>query len=78
MPDGLRILIRRSKSDQEGQGQEVAIPRGCRLRPVEAVQAWLAAAAISSGPVFRAVARGGRVSYVLRGGLEATEDTRRT
>jgi site-specific recombinase XerD len=62
VPDGLRILIRRSKGDQEGQGQEVAIPRGYRLRPVEAVQTWLAAAEISSGPVFRAVALGGRVS----------------
>ena len=63
VPDGLRILIRRSKGDQEGQGQEVAIPRGYRLRPVEAVQAWLAAASISDGPVFRAVGRGGRVSH---------------
>ena len=62
VPDGLRILIRRSKGDQEGQGQEVAIPRGYKLRPVEAVQTWLAAAEISAGPVFRAVARGGRVS----------------
>ena len=40
----------------------MAIPRGYRLRPVEAVQTWLAAAEISSGPVFRAVALGGRVS----------------
>ena len=62
VPDGLRILIRRSKGDQEGQGQEVAIPRGYKLRPVEAVQTWLAAAEISNGPVFRAVTRGGRVS----------------
>jgi integrase len=46
VPDGLRILIRRSKGDQEGQGQEVAIPRGYKLRPVEAVQTWLAAAEI--------------------------------
>jgi integrase len=61
-PDGLRVLIRRSKGDQEGQGQEVAIPRGYRLRPVEAVRTWLAAAEISQGPVFRAVALGGRVS----------------
>jgi hypothetical protein len=50
------------KGDQEGQGQEVAIPRGYKLRPVEAVQAWLAAAEISNGPVFRAVALGGKVS----------------
>lgn len=41
---------------------EIAIPRGFRLRPVEAVQAWLAAAEISTGPVFRAVALGGKVS----------------
>jgi integrase len=61
-PDGLRVLIRKSKTDQEGQGQEIAIPRGAKLRPVEALQAWLAAAGIGSGPVFRAVARGGRVS----------------
>src|SRR4029077_2779181 len=62
VPDGLRVLIRRSKTDQPGEGAEVAIPRGYKLRPVEAVQTWLAAAEISAGPVFRAVARGGRVS----------------
>ena len=63
-PDGLRVTIRRSKTDQEGQGQEVAIPRGYRLRPVEAVQTWLAAAEISSGPVFRPVLKGQRVQAV--------------
>jgi len=61
-PDGLRVLIRHSKTDQEGQGQEIAIPRGYRLRPVEAVQQWLTAAEINAGPVFRAVALGDRVS----------------
>ena len=40
----------------------MAIPRGYKLRPVEAVQTWLAAAEISNGPVFWAVTRGGRVS----------------
>jgi integrase len=43
--DGLRVTIRRSKTDQEGAGQEVAIPRGHHIRPVETLQAWLAAAA---------------------------------
>jgi hypothetical protein len=52
------VLIRRSKGDQEGQRQEVAIPRGYRLRPVEAVQTWLTAAEINTGPVFRAVVAG--------------------
>jgi site-specific recombinase XerD len=64
VPDGLRVRIRRSKTDQEGQGAEIAIPRGYRLRPVEAVQTWLAAAEISAGPVFRPVLKGGRVQDV--------------
>jgi integrase len=58
---GLRVIIRKSKTDQEGAGQEIAIPSGGRLRAVEAVKAWLAAAKIESGPVFRSVNRGGRV-----------------
>jgi integrase len=60
-PDGLRVLIRRSKTDQTGEGQEIAIPRGYRLRPVEALQTWLAAAAITEGPVFRSVSKAGRI-----------------
>jgi integrase len=60
-PDGLRVLIRRSKTDQEGQGQEIAIPRGYRLRPVEALQTWLDAAGITAGPVFRSVSKSGKV-----------------
>jgi site-specific recombinase XerD len=65
--DGLRVTIRHSKTDQEGQGQEIAIPRGSRLRPVEAVQAWLAAAGITEGPIFRAINRGGRVGAASLG-----------
>ena len=62
VPDGLRILIRRRQDRPGRAGQEVAIPRGYRLRPVEAVQTWLAAAEISAGPVFRSITRGGRIS----------------
>lgn len=59
-PDGMRVLIRRSKADQEGKGQEVAIPRGTKLRPVAAVQDWLKAAGITGGPLFRRVDRHGK------------------
>jgi hypothetical protein len=59
-PDGLRVLIRYSKTDQEGQGQVVAIPRGYGPQPVETLQTRLTAAEISIGPVFRAVALSGR------------------
>jgi integrase len=59
--DGLRVTIRRSKTDQEGEGHEIAIPHGRHLRPVEAVRDWLAAAGITSGPLFRPVSRSGNV-----------------
>jgi integrase len=32
--DGVWVLIRRSKTDQEGAGQEIAVPRGLKLCPV--------------------------------------------
>jgi integrase len=63
VPDGYRLLIRRSKTDQAGEGQEIAIPRGYHLRPVELVQMWLARAEISTGYVFRKVDRGGNVKH---------------
>ena len=39
LPEGLRITIRRSKTDQERAGQVTAILRGSKLRPVCAVRA---------------------------------------
>ena len=42
----------------------MAILRGCRLRLVEAVQTWLAAAEISTRLVFRPVLKGQRVQAV--------------
>jgi site-specific recombinase XerD len=60
--DGLRVTIRRSKGDQEGMGQIIAIPNGYFIRPCEALRTWLAAAQITTGPVFRAVRLGGIVS----------------
>ncbi len=34
-PEGLRVIIRRSKTDQEGAGATIAIPAGRRLKPVQ-------------------------------------------
>ncbi len=61
--DGVVLQIRRSKTDAEGAGAQVAISRG-RLPgtcPVTALQAWLAQGGISDGPVFRKVNCGGAV-----------------
>jgi integrase len=40
---GLTILVRRSKTDQEGQGREIGIPRSRKSTtcPVTALEAWL-------------------------------------
>ncbi len=59
---GLRIWLGRSKTDQDGDGQLIAIPFGrTRLCPVAALRAWLDLAAISSGPIFRPISRHGRL-----------------
>jgi len=62
--DGLEVTLRRSKTDQEGQGRKVGVPYGGNPStcPVRAVRAWLDAAAIVDGPVFRSVNRHGQVS----------------
>ncbi|GJE45038.1 site-specific integrase [Methylobacterium soli] len=59
--DGIRILVRRSKTDQEGRGMEKAIPHGRFIRPVLLLREWLEAAGITEGPVFRPVSRSGRL-----------------
>ncbi len=42
VPEGLRVTIRRSKTDQEGAGATIAVPAGRRLKPVQHLDAWLA------------------------------------
>lgn len=61
---GLVVYLRRSKTDQEGEGRQVAIPNGSTADtcPVRALKAWLHAASITGGPVFRGVDRAGVVS----------------
>lgn len=59
--EGMRVHVRRSKTDQEGQGATIAIVRGSTTCPVKAVKEWLQAADVAKGPLFRAVAKGGHV-----------------
>ncbi len=60
---GMMVRLRRSKTDQEGEGREVPIPklRGalCALR---ALRAWLNASGIGDGALFRPVNRHGHVA----------------
>lgn len=57
----MQIVIRRSKTDQEAEGQVKTFPRlgDTAICPVAALQAWLDAAKIKSGPVFRRIDRWG-------------------
>ncbi len=61
--EGLIVLLRRSKTDQEGEGRLVGIPYGVSPNtcPVRALEAWLAAANITSGALFRPMRKGSRV-----------------
>ncbi len=54
---GLLLCITRSKTDQEGAGAEIAIPfvENASLCAVRAVRAWIDAAAIVDGPLFRSL-----------------------
>jgi site-specific recombinase XerD len=63
-PEGMRVLIRRSKTDQAGEGYTISVPRGAKLLVVEALEAWLVAGAIRTGPLFRPIGKGGRVNTV--------------
>jgi len=62
-PEGLVITIRRSKTDQEGSGEKVAVALGKSREtcPVVSLREWLSEADISRGPLFRGVDRWGNV-----------------
>jgi site-specific recombinase XerD len=52
--DGIALFLPWRKNDQEAEGTTVWLPAGqTDLCPVKALEAWLAAAAITEGPLFR-------------------------
>lgn len=67
VPSGVRIMIPRSKRDQEQHGQIIAIPEGRFIRPVTLLKHWLHEAGLNGldpltgtarqGPVFRRLTR---------------------
>jgi integrase len=61
--DGLVVQVRRSKTDQEGEGRKVGLPFGSNplTCPVRSLRAWLDMAGIVSGPIFRPVDRHGNL-----------------
>jgi site-specific recombinase XerD len=61
--DGLILHLHRSKTDQKGEGQDVAIPYGSNplTCPVRSLEDWLSASCISEGPLFRRLDRHGNI-----------------
>jgi len=61
--EGLVAIIKRSKTDQTGEGRKIGIPFGTQAEtcPVKAVQKWLDESRIDEGPVFRAVSSSGMI-----------------
>jgi site-specific recombinase XerD len=70
--DGLTITLRRSKTDQEGQGRKIGVPYGSNpdTCPVRVVQTWLEQSAINEGPLFRSINRHGQIQSRRLSGVD--------
>jgi integrase len=68
-PRGLVVQLHRTKTTSAADGREVSIPfgRDPSTCPVRALRAYLDAAAITAGPVFRGVSRWGQVARTAIG-----------
>ena len=64
VPEGLKINIKRSKTDQFGVGFTKALPYfdSSRYCPVVSLKTWIKISKITSGPVFRRFVKGSRLS----------------
>lgn len=73
---GMMITIPRSKTDQTGKGAEVAVPRekDASHCPVAAYEDWLRVGGVKSGPIFRAMPRGG---VIQTGAMNGQDISRR-
>ncbi len=59
--DRMIITVRRSKTDQQGRGQKVAVLNGHSIRPVDCLLTWLSSSGIVGGHLFQTMKRGGNL-----------------
>jgi integrase len=61
--NGLEVVLRRSKTDQEGKGEKKGIPFGSdpATCPVRALRAWLSESHLLKGALFRAIDKYGNL-----------------
>ena len=64
VPEGLKITIRKSKTDQFGEGSVKALPYFDNLQycPVVTLKNWITESKIKSGPIFRRFSKGSKLS----------------
>ena len=64
LPEGLKINLRRSKTDQFGEGLTKALPYfdSSQYCPVVSLKKWIEVSKIASGPVFRRFTKGSKLS----------------
>ena len=64
VPEGLKINIRRSKTDQFGEGSIKALPYfdNSEYCPVLSIKKWIEKSKISNGPIFRRFLKGSKLS----------------
>jgi integrase len=77
--DGLVVSIRRSKTDQEGEGRKIGIPYASHVEtcPVRSLQDWLEKSSITAGPLFRPIDRFGRMASIRLSGAAVGEIVKR-
>ena len=70
--EGLTVMLRRSKTDQDGAGRKVGIPYGSNPEtcPVRTMQAWIEQAEITGGALFRPISRHGRIQGGRLSGID--------
>ena len=64
VPEGLKINIKRSKTDQFGEGSLKGLPyfENSNYCPVKSIQKWIKISNISSGPLFRRFTKGSNLT----------------
>jgi len=70
--DGLTVMLRRSKTDQDGAGRRIGIPYGSNPEtcPVRVLQIWLQRVNLSHGSVFRSIDRHGTMQPARLSGTD--------
>lgn len=59
---GVVIHIRKSKTDQVGAGQQVAVPEGKKILPVARLRSWLRKSGIQGGHLFQTMRKNGSLT----------------